>query len=502
VDSVRKVSMADIATSGRDRSRIGLSLPLVFGLLFYTRILLVGGGVLVDPDTYWHIAVGHWIIAHGAVPRSDVFSFTMPGAPWTTPEWLAEVLIAGLYDHFDWAGLVAATAFCVAAALALLLRELLRSLAPIYAMIATALAWDLAQSHLLARPHMFTSPILVVWVAALVRARGADRAPSPWLVPLITLWANLHGSFMLGIGLAGLLAGEAVLTAPNRPERLRTARDWAIFGGLCVAAALLTPLGVEGLLLPFTLTQPSFALSVLQEWRSPDFQQLQPVELWIMAILAGAFSFGWRLPPTRVAIVLLLLHMALRHLRYGEALGFVAPLLLAPALGPQLKERTGGRAASLLDRAVAALAKPATLPGIALTGALLLVVSAALLRGGVGHQRDAITPAAALAAVDAQHVKGPVFNDYDFGGYLIFRGFKPFIDGRYFYGDAFTKRYVEATLAESDRLPQLLAEYGITWTLLPPSRPAVALLDHLPSWRRLYADDIAIVHVREGPPAH
>jgi hypothetical protein len=57
---------------------------------------------LGDPDTYWHIAIGRWIIAHREVPRFDVFSFSMPGAPFTPPEWLAELGIAWLYDRFGW----------------------------------------------------------------------------------------------------------------------------------------------------------------------------------------------------------------------------------------------------------------------------------------------------------------------------------------------------------------------------------------------------------------
>ena len=67
-------------------------------------------------------------------------------------------------------------------------------------------------------------------------------------------------------------------------------------------------------------------------------------------------------------------------------------------------------------------------------------------------------------------------------------------------GDPFIKRYAEAIQLESDQLPQLLSEYGITWTLIAPRRPAVVLLDHLLGWRRLYADDIAVVHVRDGQP--
>src|SRR5436190_8703467 len=116
--------MAEIATLAPGRSRYGLSLPLLFGLLVYTHILALGGRVLQDPDTYWHIAVGRWIIAHGAVPDHDVFSFSMPGAPFVPPEWLAEIIIAALYDDFGWVGLVVATALCVAATVAMLLRRL------------------------------------------------------------------------------------------------------------------------------------------------------------------------------------------------------------------------------------------------------------------------------------------------------------------------------------------------------------------------------------------
>ena len=144
---------AEIATLAPGRSRFGLSLPLVVGVAVYAPLLFASRAVLSDPDTYWHIATGRWIIAHGAVPRHDVFSFSMPGASWTPPEWLAEIVIASLYDHFGWAALVMATALSVAAALAILLRALLKSLAPVHALIATALAAMLAFPHLLARPH-------------------------------------------------------------------------------------------------------------------------------------------------------------------------------------------------------------------------------------------------------------------------------------------------------------------------------------------------------------
>jgi hypothetical protein len=486
--------MAEIATSTPGPSRFAVSLPLLLMLGIYTQVLVLGDKVLGDPDTYWHIAVGRWIMAHHAVPHDGIFSATMPHVPWVTQEWLAEIVLASVYDLFGWAGPVMITALCVAVALAILLRLLLRSLEPVHALITAILSYCLTWPHILARPHIFTLPVLVVWVAGLVRARSEDRAPSSLLVFLMILWANLHGGYVVGLGIAALLGGEAVLLAPDWSARFRVLRSWTIFGALLVLAVLVTPYGIDGLLLPLRISQMSYSLAQVAEWRSPNFQSVQPLELWIMFMFLATLLQGWRLPLTRLLLLLLLLHLALRHLRFGELLGLAAPLLAAPALAPQLSH---GSVVSL-DRGMAKLATPARAGGIVLASTVLLAISAVLLRNGGVQPASAITPAAALTAVRAAHVEGLVLNDYDFGGYLIFSGVEPFIDGRYLYGDAFIKRYYEALQLESDKLPELLSEYGITWTLIAPHLPAVVLLDHLPGWRRLYADDVAVVHVRDS----
>ena len=226
-------SIAETATSAPRRSHFGISLPLFFGLAVYAQILALSDRVLGDGDTYWHIAVGRWIIAHRAVPSRGIFSATMPDAPWVAHEWLGEVILAWLFDHFGWAGLAVATALCIAAALAMLLRLLMQVLTPLHAIIATMLAAGLAYPHVLARPHIFTLPILVAWVAALVAARSNNRSPPLWLLPLMTLWANLHGGYMSGLVLAALLAAEALVLATNWPARLRAARGWG-FSSHCL----------------------------------------------------------------------------------------------------------------------------------------------------------------------------------------------------------------------------------------------------------------------------
>jgi hypothetical protein len=115
---------------------------------------------------------------------------------------------------------------------------------------------------------------------------------------------------------------------------------------------------------------------------------------------------------------------------------------------------------------------------------------------------EAATPSAAVQAVHKAHLTGPVLNEYGLGGYLIYAGIAPFVDGRAdMYGDAFLKEYMEAvSLKSPDGLPKLLQKYHIEWTIMPPGAPSVALLDHLPEWRRLYADKVAVVHVRKSVP--
>ena len=98
----------------------------------------------------------------------------------------------------------------------------------------------------------------------------------------------------------------------------------------------------------------------------------------------------------------------------------------------------------------------------------------------------------------ANHIDGPVFNSYEFGGYLIFAGMEPFIDGRAeLYGEELLKIYMDELTLMNDRLLEVLESQGITWTILAVNTATVTFMDHLPGWRRLYADSAAVVHVRQ-----
>jgi hypothetical protein len=453
------------------------------------------GALLHDPDTYLHIAAGRWMLTHGALPVRDPFSYTFAGARWVPHEWLAELVMAAVYRVAGWSGLVLLTIACFAASLALLTRFLLRRAEPFSALIAVALAAAMVEGHLLARPHLLAMPLLVLWSGMLFAARDAGRAPPFWLLPVMALWANLHDSYLFGLLLACYLAGEAALAGP---WRLAVPR-WGLFAVLALAAALLTPNGLAGLTQPFRLmAMPALQASFI-EWRSPDFQEFQPLEIMLLGLIALGLTTGVRVPPTRVLVLVGLCHMALAHIRHTDLLGLVGPLAVAGSLGPQLAARIRATPPSSIGRIAARLAGPAAPAALALGCAAAIAISLPLLLRPIVRTGDAATPAAAMAAATRLGLSGRVFNSEGFGGYLAFRGVPTFIDGRIeLFGNAFLARYLDAINGNASVLHRLLDRWQVGWALLQPQDPAIGILDRQPGWRRVYSDARAVIFVHTG----
>jgi len=181
----------------------------------------------------------------------DVFSHTRPGRPWLAYEWLSEVGMALGFHAFDWRGLIALTAAAAALAFGLFARALMRFMAPPAALVITALSFLLVTPHLTARPHALAMPFFVAWVSALVTARARGRAPSFWLLPIMVVWANMHGAFVIGLALAAAMGAEAIfLAAPDtRPSQ---ARRWLGFLAAAMCASLITPTASNSGFSPFT----------------------------------------------------------------------------------------------------------------------------------------------------------------------------------------------------------------------------------------------------------
>ena len=478
----------------------GLSWPLLAAAAAFLLLLPHGEQLMRDGDVYFHVAIGRWIIEHGAVPAFDVFSYPLRDAPWTAHEWLAEVLFACAYRFAGWHGVVALAVAAFAGALGILNRFLLRHMEPIYALFFTAMAGSLLAFHLLARPHALVEPLLVGWGIALVNASDRGKAPRWWVALAMMLWANLHGSFVLGLMLVPAFAAEAWLAAAPGASQRRVLKAWSAFLALAVLAAMATPFGPAGLMFAVELDRMPFAMSMIAEWRSLNFQVLQPVEISLMIAAAAILARGLRLPSVRLVLVLLLLHLTLKHARHADLLALLAPVFVAGPFAAQwFAGREAARQLAAVDRVFASLARPAGTATTAAVFALLAAAAWVLAQAKPVRPSGGLTPEAAVQAAHAGGARGPVLNAYEFGGYLIYIGTPPFIDGRAdLYGDRFLERYAHTVnLSKPDLLPQILDSYRIGWTLLVPGMPAIAVLDRLPGWRRLYADKVAVVHLRD-----
>ena len=442
--------------------------------------------MLGDGDTWSHLATGEWMLAHDAVPRVDPFSHSMPGAPWTAHEWLSEILMTFAFRCGGWSGVALITAAAAAGAALIMGHRVARDLAGAALGVTVALGVALWLPNLLARPHVLALPLAAAWTVGLLDARERDAAPPLGLALLMVLWSNMHGGFVLGLALIGPFAVEAVAAAPLK-ARLAALLGWALFGLAATAAALINPYGVDALLFPFRLMGVE-NLSRISEWGPQDFGRVGPMEIALILLLGFALTRPMATPPARAALVAGLLAMALQHARHAQLLGLVAPMLLARPIA----EAIGAAESREARREVARVALAASLTAMLAIGALRLAEPIARADGPAA-------PISALAAVPPELRAKPVLNGYNFGGYLIWSHVRPFIDGRAdMYGGAMLGRYRKLAAGEPSTLEETLGRYRIAWTIFAPDDGITAILDRKPGWRRLYADGIAVVHVRDG----
>jgi hypothetical protein len=482
-----------VANAAEDASPMRALLPLWVGVFVYALLFVAGDRLLLDPDTQWQITVGQWILDHRAVPETDIYSFTMRGQPWISTQWLAQVAYAKIYGLFGWSGPVVLAAAASAATFALLTRFLSRQLSESATLVFVTVALALTVPHILARPHVLALPVMVAWIGGLIAAADKPGAPSFRLLPLMVLWANLHGGFVFGLVMIAPIALDAVLNAEAHLRRSLVLR-WAVFAAAAVIAGCCTPYGWNALLASQKILALGSALPLITEWRPMDFGNIRPFEVCLLGGIGLALYRGIRLPPLRILILLGLIHMALAQGRAAEILALLAPLVLAAPLARQI----GG--ADAAGPAAAGLAR-----GVLLAGVAMALVTGTLGFASVHRFAPNTTTSPVAAVTELKKLNlARVFNDYDFGGYLIASGVAPFIDGRTeLYGEKlFVDHNAASGLMEPENLFHLLEDYNIEATLMRTQSAATKLLDHMDGWQKVYADDVATIHVRKAGALH
>lgn len=421
-----------------------------------------------DPDLFWHLASGQWMLDHGRLLDRDVFSSTREGAPYAVGQWLGQLVLTLAFRVGGWAGVELVRAALVGIATLFLARAVLRlqphpgwAVLPIIAAILVSrLAWG-------DRPQLFTVALFPLFLDVLLRARlgGGTRALF-LLPPLALLWANLHGAFPLGLALVLAFTVEALLV--RHPLR----RPFALVLVACAVATQLNP-ATAGALAWAASYASSPGRHVVEE-RPTDV--LSPAgllyALLLLTSLASALVLGRAGIRAGVGPPLLWAGLIVPFALLGLAIQRQLPYacdVLAPFVAAALPAALGRASASapLVPRQLAFVVVAALI----LFGSLSAVLSAP-------REPDlGAYPVAALAPL--RTTRGALLNEYDWGGYLIYAApERPvFIDGR---GAAL---YVPDILAEWTRAIEVRAGYlevltkrDIGVVLLRPHRPLVAAL--------------------------
>jgi len=451
---------------------------------------------LRDGDTGWHLATGQWIVEHLSVPRTDPFSFAASDKPWVAHEWLSELLMYGTWRAGGWPGVMLLFGSAAALVFGLTALHLRRWQSPGAAALMLVYLAIGASPALAARPHMLALPMLVGWVMLMMRARDRERAPPLALALMMLVWANMHGSFVLGIAVAGLFGLEALVYAASA-DRLRVAAQWGAFGAALIAAGLATPAGLDGLLYPFYVNNLAI-LKYISEWQSANFATTSGFEVVLLSALFFMLYRPVQVPVVRLILLIVMLHLALQHIRQESVLVVVGVLILAEPLGRAWADGAPRPRPRLLPVIWAQRRELA--PLIAVAALLFAGAAAARLIIPFPRPDSRGVPITALAHLPPALRAQPVFNEYSFGGLLIMQGIRPFIDGRSdMYGDAFTTDYYLIANGDAARWRTADAKWKFGWTILPPDSALVKILDQDKSWQRIYADKWAVIHVTRRP---
>jgi hypothetical protein len=426
-----------------------------------------------DPDTYWHLASGKWMVDHGALLRADVFSSTVSGQPYSVGEWLGQIVLYVAYLAGGWTGLVILRGLLVAVCAFYLTRVALRGGAPvIIAVPVTCLALLLSEIVWTDRPHLFTLALFPLMLDLLLTARSGRQNVLLAVPPLILLWTNLHGGYAIGLALVGIFTLEALVMR----------RNWvafAITASTAFAASLVDPgsLGL-GAAAAHATAPPRFIV----EESPPDVTR--PAGFVFAAFVIGTLALAMRGGGTVLDLLLLapLLWLGLSAQRHMPYFAFAAVPFISAALP---------RAWAPLE---AWLARRRPYPRGAVAGfgagvAAMAFVGLAFLPSAPNE--DAY-PTAALPAIRSG--SGVLMNEYDWGGYLIWRApERPvFVDGRLFpfLPDVFADWREAVELGP--RWKEVLDRYKVAQVLLRPERALVSAL-RAQGWRVVTEDARAVL---------
>jgi hypothetical protein len=439
-------------------------------------------------DAYYQLATGRWMLAHHAVIRHDVFSYTVYGKPWLVEEWGYALLLAWLVAHVGavsyW--LISAGACCIA---------LLLSVAR-WRKVGAGWLWTACLSIVAAAGmYLLVTPrpqdLSYLFFAGLLLLLTLARQRTLWLVavpPLLLIWANIHGSFLLGLGMIALEVIWSVF--PRLNGRLRVSQRLPVKAvGLTLVgslgATLVNPHGPFLWTYAFKVSSSPVLTSLIAEWQSPDFHSLFLLAIVIgpLLLLVGLLAFTETVFALEDVVLACLMLLATLH-----AARFMPYLVLAmcAVLSRWAPIRTETIRPTLLTVPVAVLACAALLAGPH-------TPAGAPQRGGsMGN------PVAATSFL--KHTTGRVFTTYWWGDYMIYERIPVFVDGRtdLYFGTDILETYTNVANAVVNPDP-VFKQWHIRWVMWNTGSALDVYLSADPRWKVAFRSGGDVVFEHIGP---
>ncbi|MGH9579353.1 MAG: hypothetical protein ACRD2R_00040 [Terriglobales bacterium] len=480
-----------------------LSTRRMFEWLVLLLLFALAVRPIVIPDFWWHLRTGQLVVESGSIPHSDPFSFTSEGKEWVTNAWLSQVVMYLSYRVAGWGGPIVLFAALITAAFGMVWRRMagrpyVAGAALFLGAFSTAPHWGVNSQAL----------SIVLASAFLVLLDGYTRDGKvrqlSWMPLLMVLWVNLHPAYLLGPALCLLVGAGLAL------DELAEERGWRAAGRrmaplalaalACLAVVPLNPNGVRMFSYPFETLGSKAIAENLRDWLPPNFHNegMIPFALLIFATLA-ALAVSPRRSRLSEAFLLAATGLAaLRSARHIPIFALVATPLLAEHAWAWLRTRSWGRLAEVVDEPPGR-AKSAMNAGMLAVVALVTLMRVGEVVAAQPASEAEVFPRAAVEFLRRQPQPQPLFNDYNWGGYVIWHlypQYRNYIDGRSdLHGDALMNEYFDAARG-TPRWRQSLEHFQVRSALVEPEAPIAALLDQDPGWKKVYQDQQAAIFVR------
>ena len=482
--------------------RSGL-LPRLQDFLFIVVLigaLATGSRMLnTDSDLGRHLTLGAYILSSHQIPTHDILSFTKAGDPRPPYEWLAQVLLAVAYRILNLDGVVLFTSIVIAAAFSLVyLDGLRRSGTPIAALLTTAWAAIASSLHWLARPHIFSFVFFALWLYLLERLRRGEPTQIWLFSALMLLWSNAHGGFIYGFLALGVYCAGWLWEALRGTVQHQIGKGLLTISVTSALTSVLTP----DLWHNWDAVLNNRSSYVLSRTVETMPLQVNTPGVWpflAMLFLVSILLLGrhFRVPASHLLLLTVLAVASFAMVRNIPLFAIAAAPMLTEWASEALAalpvwQRIEGRFLEM-----EAGFKPFLWLGVAVLFAFSLFAYRDIgLRSPLYQFRPDVFPVQASSWVKAHAQPGNTFNDFNWGGYLLYRLWpaqRVFIDSQSdFYGEALT-RQAASIAAGGSGWEDSLDRFGVTRIFIPRNAGLAAAASSSLHWTIAYEDAIAIV---------